>query len=121
GSRSCGTRTPARPLVLILFLVCSGTQADPCWSCYQQLYYGNTQGSYMVAHTHINCICYDTRKPEICSPQGQTYWVAENLGWERARSGLGCPQGEEWIGFIKIQDLKNYALALGEAFCPEHL
>lgn len=97
----CGTWSPTGPLVLILLLICSEAQADSCWKCYQNLYYGTTRGSYLVAHTHVNSVCYNSKRLETCSTHGQTYWIAKNLGSGGIRRGLGCPRGEGWICFTK--------------------
>lgn len=51
-----GIGNPLGPLMLILLLICSETQADSCWKCYQNLYFGKTRGSYLVAHTHISSV-----------------------------------------------------------------
>lgn len=97
-----------RPLLLLFhlsFLFCPfpfGIQANSCHKYYRSLYLGKTQGSFLTTHTHVDRYCYDPPKLETCTQDGQTYWVAENLGQGGQRLRREYLKGERWFCFTFV-------------------
>lgn len=90
------------PQVLLLWLLLlypTWGNTESCHRCHQPVYSGMTRRSLLRTHTHLDKECFDSSKLETCTENGETYWLAENLGtfaqWVRGE----CSEGERWVCF----------------------
>lgn len=75
-------------------------ETTPCDNCYQTLQVSGRSCCSFGYHTFVHSNCY-TSKQE-CTENGQTYWMAQNNGWQGKWVGMtSCPTGERWVCFSR--------------------
>uniref|UniRef100_A0A8V5GX65 Uncharacterized protein n=1 Tax=Melopsittacus undulatus TaxID=13146 RepID=A0A8V5GX65_MELUD len=84
-----GSISHTGPLLVLLWYFPLGIQTPSCNKRWQHLYLRGRRGNYLITHTHINKVCYDSKKLETCTIGKQQFWVAKNLGKGGIRLGIG--------------------------------